>query len=154
LARHAGVIGHDFDILLEQSSGQVVHVAAAQAVDDAGLAFVALDHLQRLLEDIVARQNTINEVGPIEVAHQHDRLLQCQLRDDVAANRFRGRRGVGVDGGLGEELAQATELPIFRTKIVAPMADAVGLVNGEGTHIDLLQDAVEIGLHEALGRNE
>src|SRR5207237_865233 len=83
---------------------------------------------------------------------EHLRLLQVELGDDVAAHLRGGGGGVGVDAGAGEELAQPAELAVFGAKVVAPVADAVGLVDGEGAHADRLQGTIEVGLDEALRR--
>ena len=103
------------------------------------LAVMPVEHLADLLDQVVARQDAIGQVGPIEVADQHDRIAQGELGDDVAADLLGGGGGVGVDGGVGEELAQPAQLAIFGAEIVAPVADAMGLVDGEGADADLLQ---------------
>ena len=101
------MIGDDVDALRFQGRGQVVHVAAAQRVDDAALVFVAVEHLGDLLAEVVPRQDAIGQVGPVEDADERDGVAQIELGDDVAAHLFGGGGGVGVDGGAGEELAQA-----------------------------------------------
>ena len=154
LRRHAGVVGDDVDAALLQRRRQVVHVAAAQAVDDAGLAVVAVEDFADLFQQVVARQHAVGQVGPVEVADQDDGVAQGELGDDVAADLFGGGGGVGMDGGVGEELAEAGQHAIFGAEIVAPVADAVGLVDGEGVDADLLQHAVEVGLHQPFGRDE
>jgi hypothetical protein len=38
---------------------------------------------------------------------------------------------------LGEQVAQTGQLPVFGTEVVAPMADTVRFVDGEGAHAGL-----------------
>ncbi len=60
-------------------------------------------------------------------------------------------RADALGGGGGERMerrgrkvvAQTSELPILGPEIVAPLADAVRLVDGDEPHADLLQQAAE-----------
>ena len=55
---------------------KVVHLAAPDAVDDPGLVTMATDRAEHLLQAIRARLHAIDEVRPIEVAHEHQRILE------------------------------------------------------------------------------
>ena len=94
-----------------------------------------LDDFQHLLPLVVPRQDAIGEVGPVEVADEHQRIAQRELLGDVAPHLRRRRGRVGVDRGLGERLAQIAKLPVLRAEVVAPVADAVRLVDGERPHV-------------------
>ena len=59
-----------------------------------------------------------------------------------------------MDRGAGKPVLELAQLPVFGAKIVAPVADAVGLVDGEGADVDALQHLVEVGLHQPFGRDE
>src|SRR5690606_32729402 len=77
-----------------------------------------------------------HEVRPVEPPHHHHRVPQPQLLDDVAAD---GRRGGGGDGengrgpapGACEEGPDGRDAAVGRAEVVAPLRDAVGLVDGE-----------------------
>ncbi len=154
LGGQAGVIRPGVDAALAQAGGEVVHVAAAHAVDDAGLPRMTVEDLQHLLERVVARPDAVGEVGPIEIADEHFRVAQIELGDDILAHLLGGGGSVGVEAGIGDQFTEPGELPILRAEIVAPVADAVGLVDGEGADADLGEIAVEIGLNELLRRDE
>src|SRR5262249_13890408 len=55
---------------------------------------------------------------------------------------------------FGEELAQLDQLAVFAAEIVAPVADAVGLVDGEGADSGLLKDAEQVGVDQPFRRDE
>ena len=60
------------------------------------------------------------------------KVAQLEMVDDVSADPA-GRSGSeGHHGQIGQEVAEAGDLPVFRAEIVAPLGDAVGLVNREG----------------------
>ena len=64
------------------------------------------DVLQLLLERR-ARQDAVDEVGPIERADELDRIVQPELRGDVVADARRGGRGVGVQADARQQLRAA-----------------------------------------------
>ena len=54
----------------------------------------------------------------------------------------------------GKQLLQLGELPVFGAEVVAPVADAVGLVDGEGTDLQSLDELQEARRQQALRRDE
>jgi hypothetical protein len=100
------------------------------------------DLLQLLLQR-GARQDAVDQIGTIERADQLQRLAQLQLRRDVAAHAAGRGRGEGVQADAGKARSQRAELAVLRTEVVAPLADAVRLVDGD------VRDAAE-HLQEAL----
>ncbi len=58
------------------------------------------------------------------------------------------RRGVG-----GEQLGQATQGAVLGAEVVAPLADAMGLVDGDQGQRQGLQARQHRGLHQSLGRD-
>ena len=76
-------------------------------------------------------KNHIGEVGSKEAHAEHVLLLESQLHLYVF---YHGRRGCGgkcEDGSVGEELAEERNLQIRRTEVVAPLRDAVRLIDGD-----------------------
>ena len=116
---------------------------------------MAIEDLQELPVEGAAAQHAICQVRPIERTDQHLRVLQPQLGDDVAPDAFGRRRGERVQRDIGKIVPQASELPILRPKIVAPLADAVGFIDRDEPHAALPQHAPEsltAFAHEPLGR--
>ncbi len=139
---------------LLEGRGQVIHITAADAVNDPGLTVVPFEHFEDLLHLLAPRQHAVGQVGPVEVADEHRRRAQAELVDDVLAHALRGRGRIRMNGCVGKQGTQLVELAIFRAKIMSPVADAVGLINGEGADADLPQQRLEGGHDEAFGRDE
>ena len=114
---------------LAQPRRQIVHLAARRAIDDARLILVAAEHVQDLPLEIRPRQHAVDEVRPIEGADELQRIDQAELRHDVAAHAHGRRRGERVHAGARQHPAKLGELPILRPEVVAPLADAVRLVD-------------------------
>ena len=128
---HARVIRPGAPAGVLQPLRQRIHFLARRAIDDAGLAAVPLEHVEDLRLHLRAREHAIHQVRPIERADQLLGVAQAELRDDVAPHA-RGRgRGVGVQADRRPALAQPRELAILGTEVVAPLADAVRLVDGD-----------------------
>ena len=113
-----------------------------------------VEHLLHLFHQIAAGQDAIVEIGPVEVADQHFGIAQAELIANVLANLLGGRGRVGVNGSAGKQFLEPVQLAILRAKVMAPMADAMGLVDGEGADVDLLQQPAEVGQHQPLRRDE
>ena len=137
-----------------QRLGQFVDVAAAHAVDDPRFPFVPVEQFKRLLVLIVARHDVVHQVRPVEIADEHFGRCEPQLRDDVGPHLFGRRRREGVQRGLRKDLFQFAQLAIFGAKIVSPMADAMGLVDGEAAHVDLFEQRAESAGRQPFGRGE
>ncbi len=71
---------------------------------------------------------TDQEVRAKEGALEPCRLLHAQLVDDVPGHSPRGGGRQSKDRNI-QPLLQALEAPVGRPKIVAPLADAMGLVH-------------------------
>ena len=76
------------------------------------------------------------EVVAAEALHLHVGLLarglaEAQLADDVRAHVGRRRGGDGEDGDVGEAGERVADIKVIGTEVVSPLADAVGLVDGE-----------------------
>ena len=92
--------------------------------------------------------------GPVEVAHQLERLSQAELRGDVAAHLRRRRRGVRLDRHVGPQRAQLADAPVLGPEVVAPVADAVRLVHHQAGEAEPAELGEEARLHQALRRHE
>ena len=101
---------------------------------------MAPQHLQYLRLHIDAGNDAVDQIGTVEGADEHHRVLQSQLIGDVAAHALRGGGRVGVHAGLGKAALEVGELAVFRPKVVTPVADAVGFIDGESAHLEALNE--------------
>ena len=85
---------------------------------------------RRLLLPAPAGLDRERQVGALEAGDEIERVLEAELGGDVGADV---RRGGGRErgGGHAQLRAEAGEPPVVGTEIVAPLADAVGLVHDE-----------------------
>ena len=58
-------------------------------------------------------------------------VVHRELLDDVVADRRGGRGGQGEDGGVAELVDRLPEAQVVGAEVVAPLADAVCLVDDE-----------------------
>src|SRR5436309_1498696 len=77
--RHPGVVGAHRVALLAELFAERVDFAPADAVDDPRLALVPLEHLDDLLRFVAPLQDAIDEVGPVEIADEQERIAQREL---------------------------------------------------------------------------
>ena len=149
--RHAGrreLAGHFFGAL------------AAEAVDDAGLAGAPVEEGLELVQRLALLDDRVADVGPVEARDVARRVAEAQARAHVVARLRVGGGRAGDDGHAGEQPAQLAELHVLGAEVVAPLADAMRLVDGEqgeaGTGrglLDLVQAREERLGHQRLGRH-
>ena len=143
LVRVGGPIAHGVEPKVAQAGRQPVHFLARRAVNDPGLPLAALQYLEDLVEHLAPAQHPVDQVRPIEVADEDGRVAQVELVDDVLADRLGGGGREGVEGGLRELVADRRELPVLGSKIVPPVADAVGFIDGKRAHADFAEEVLE-----------
>ena len=122
----------------------VVHPFAAQAVDDTRLAGPFPEKLRELRKGLDLVQNRVADVGAIEAGDITPGLPEVEPVQDVLAGVGFGGRRQGDHRYFGEYLAQAAELAVFGPEIMAPLGDAVGLVDGEQGDRDILEALDEV----------
>ena len=93
------------------------------------------------------------EIGPCKAAQQ----LRCigrkaQSLEDLVAHDRSGSRGAGQHSGTGQIADQFADLQIFGTEVMAPLADAVGLVDRDQGAVALTQERAETRESQPLGR--
>jgi hypothetical protein len=103
-----------------------------------------------LLDDAVA------DVGAVEAADELARVLQLQPLDDVGAREVVGGGGERDARHAGVALVQHRQAAVLGPEVVAPLADAVRLVDGEqgqpAAIAQAIQQVQEPGRGHALGR--
>jgi hypothetical protein len=147
----AGVVGLAADAERAQGLRELLDVAAAQAVDDPGRAGVPRDHAADLAREVAAREDAVRQVRPVEAPDEERRIGEPELAHDVLADARRRGRGVGLDRDRGQLAAELAELAVLGAEIVAPVADAVRLVDRDRGQAAGLEALEEPRAHQALG---
>ena len=84
---------------------------------------------------VVGAADAVGEVGARETAAQDAGFVETQAVHDVVGDELRGRGREGQNGNAGELLAQLGDAQVGGPEVVAPLRDAVGLVDGEQLHV-------------------
>ncbi len=132
LAREPGVVGGRVDPGRRQLPCQRFGIAALPHVHDGaafGLTQQLLDH-----EPLVPRrtgENLEGEIRPVEALDHADRVAQLEALDDVIGDPRRGGRGEGQPSRAGKGRQVGPQLAVLGSEVVAPLRDAVRLVDGE-----------------------
>ena len=156
LVGEAGVVRERAVALGDERPGHGVDFLARQAVDDAGLPRARLQHGIDLRVELRALPHPVDQVGPIEVADQHEGIAESELFDDVVAHAWRGRGRECVDGDIGKRGAQGAQQAVLGPEVVAPVADAVRFVDGDEPDApahELTLEALAVLAHQPLGRH-
>ena len=111
--------------------GQLFDSFAGGGVDDAGLPLAGAHHRLDLLGDLGLPGHRKMQVGPVERPYEASRLAPEQLGHDFLARAGIGRGGDGDHLRVTERIRGGAQLHVFRAKVVAPLRDAMGLVDGE-----------------------
>jgi hypothetical protein len=109
-----------------------------------------MQYLQDLRLCIDAGNDAVNQIGTVERADEHRRVLKTQLLGDVGANAFGGRCRVRVHASPRKASLEFGKLAVFGPKVMTPMADAVGFINGECAHLQPLDELQKAGRQQAL----
>ena len=117
-----------------QPFGGLLGLGPGPAIDDAGARAIAggLDEGPELGAFLLARRRADEDVRPVEAAAE-DRAVsgKAQLGADILDRARIGGRGQCQPGDLGEAVRQHPEAAVFRPEMMAPLADAMRLVDGE-----------------------
>ena len=127
-----GVVRQRRDAFGVEPGRRLFDLLARAAIDDAGLAFVLVaDEAQQLAFRFVLLDDAVTDVRPVETGHEGPGVFERQALDDV------GPRDV-VGGGrqcnarhAGEALVQDRQPEVLLAEVVAPLADAMRLVDRE-----------------------
>ena len=98
------------------------------------------------------RDDPVIQVRTIEAREENFRIPQFELSADVFPHPRRGRGGESEERQSGETFAHLAQAPVFRTKVVTPLADAMRLIDREGLHPPLRQLGQKFRQHEPLRR--
>ena len=149
----AGVIGQCPIARFEQLPGNLLCPFTAQAVDDPGLPLPGTKEPDKLLEGVDLVLHQVPDSRSIETGDKAAGVTQAQPVDNVCARMGLGGGGQGHDGNVGEPAAEVAELSIFRPEIMAPLGNAVRLIDGEQGNLTDQQTVQEILAHQPLRRD-
>ncbi len=166
LARAAvepGMISHGPPAVADEPVGLLLGLLAGRRVDDRGAAAAARPaeglgqrrvHQALALSPAVHLDRAEGEVRAGEAAHHLGCVGgQAEPRQDLVADD-RGRGGRAGEHARGREIGdQSADLEVLRAEVVAPLADAVGLVHRDERDVDLVEHGPEAGERQPLGRD-
>ena len=89
------------------------------------------EELQQLVQRLALLDHRVADVGPVEAGDVHGGVGEPETEAHVVARLGVGGGRAGHDGDAGEQAAQPAELDVLGAEVVAPLADAVRLVDGE-----------------------
>src|SRR6266446_2376771 len=149
-AFHLAVVADGGDAVLFEEIDGFSHADDRGRIDD-DAAVRDLPHGAKeefVLRSGIGLADDVAEVRTAETSDVFVRITEAELLDDVAANALRGAGGEGGDGAVRKNLAQTAELAVLRAEFMAPLGNAVGLVDGEKGNGEALQP-----VHRAAERN-
>ena len=150
---HAGVVRTGGQTRRDEQLGDAQGGSLQGDVDDrrAGRALAQPLHQQPVALAVGDRRQQQSQVGPVEAGHDCVRLLDPEPRSNVGNDGRRGGRGQRQHA-LGAELAGSLgELEVVGPEVVAPLRDAVRLVDREERDSSARELREEALVVEALG---
>ena len=139
--------------------GQLLGPAARADVHDPGVAGRGplgrpLDQRPVLRVGVGEALDRDHDLGPLEPLDDDGGIAHVQALDDVGADRGRGRGREGDDDRVVEDVDDVAEAAIVGPEVVAPLADAVGLVDHEQRRLGGHQGVERVVAGELLGGEE
>ena len=147
------VIGNGAMAEGREACGEGFRALARVAIDDAAFAPMGGDEIGDLAGRAGLALHGEAQVGSVEGAHEDAGRGVEEFADDLVAG---GRVGGGGDGhglDIPQHLPDFPQAQIFRAEIVAPLRDAMGLVDGQQIGAAIAEQLHEAGQGEALGRH-
>ncbi len=139
LAVEARVVREGGDAVGHQEVRGFLDGGAGEAVDDPGVAGVlGAEQVEELLAGFFLRGDAVLDVRAVEARDELAALAQVEAREDFLA------RGVGRGGGegdprdLGPAFVQLGQGEVVGAEVVAPLGDAVRLVDREKSDVALV----------------
>ena len=143
---HPRVIRHGRNPCGPQTGGEFIAFFPTSAIDDALVSRVLLQHCKHLFIYFLLRPNYIMKVLALEPAAVDGGVAERELADHVPLHPGRGGGGERHDRRVDEtaaerplRVAESAEHPVLGAEVVAPLADAVRLIDGEAGDVKLLQ---------------
>ena len=148
---HTGMVGQRPDAVGHEQFGEFLDLLAAQAVDDAALAFVLLDETDDVVVDIVLGPDFVVEIRTVERRLEDRSVGHAQVLLDVELHLGRGGRREGDQRRRTDLVDDRADAAVLRTEVVAPLRDAVRLVDGVERNLDFAQERHVVLFGKRLG---
>ncbi len=87
------------------------------------------DEVQKLAAAAAARAHGEAQIGPVEAVDEDLRRRREQPSQDIGAGRGIGGCGEGDGLGPAERAVKRGQIHVFRTEVMAPLGNAMGLVD-------------------------
>ena len=136
--------------------GKLFSGLAGWGVDDSGEVGLVLEELYNKLGAawFGHLDDFDGEILATEAVNEERGVLQVELGNDVLLDGRCGGCGKGDDGGWSKRREVVAQGPVVGAEVVAPGADAVGLVDSDEGRLLLREHLREAGNAHALGRDE
>jgi hypothetical protein len=147
------VVSNRRDTAPVQRLGDSLNGSSRRRIDDSETWAAAqdLDESFVLVAIGPRRYDVVPEVAAVEPGDDRALILEAELAGDVGSHVRRRRRRERHHRWPPETLAHLRDPQVTRTEIVAPLAYAVCLVDGEKRNVELAQSIREVADVEALG---
>ena len=153
LRLHAGVIGQRLDAGLAQIFGQFLGLAPRRAIDDAALAGMIFDEIRNLLAAADFGLHRQAQVRPVETVHKHSWRPLEQLRLNIGARGGVRRGGERHRLHAAERRLHGAQRGIFGAEVVAPLRDAVRLIDRQQRDLGLFQKIDRVRFQQTFRRH-
>ena len=134
----AGMVEGGLDACLRDDVAHLTATSAAAHIDDGAARHRAKD-MEHLLLLVLRRAHHISQVATFKTHAEHVALAEAQTVLDVVNDLGGGGGGEGKHRHAGLHVAKLCYLQVGGTEIVAPLADAMGLINGYEAHLHVAQ---------------
>ena len=154
VAREAGVVdgGGPSQFALDVF-GDVLALLAARRINDRGSGIFVEDTCESLKFKRVGPGlfHRVVEIGAVKAGDELGGIVELKLLHDVAPDQIGGGGGQGNARRRAELDPRLADLGVIGTEVVAPLADAVRLVNRQQTRLDLPHRFEKAAAAETLG---
>ena len=150
----AGVIGQRRDAGAGQRCRGILDLGARQAIDDAGVARVALaDEGLELGRRILLFDDFVADVRTVETRDETRRAGKAKPGHDLLARHVVGGGGQRNARHVGKALGEDGQADIFGTEIMPPLRHAMRLVDREQRDVGLSEQGQAARRQQPLGRD-
>ena len=153
LSWQTGMVTGGADLPTTEKPGHLLSPVTAGTIDDAAHPLLLCQKSGQLLIGLVLFNDRIANIGAIKTGQMDKWLMQTESSQHIVTRSIIRRGRQGNDRYLWEIVLQTSQQGIFWTKIMSPLGDAVGLINGEESQPQFRQPTQEIWQQQAFGSN-
>ena len=130
-SRQPRMVGQGRHALGVEPGSGFVDLAARQTIDDSGRTAMDAEKGEQLPARIVALDDGVADVWPVETGNEQARVLEAEAADDLLPCQLVRCRRQGDARNAGEALVQLRELDVLRPEVVPPLRNAMRFVDRE-----------------------